>query len=81
MQVGLSEVHYDHCVIYNTILFIVKKVRDYLNVELNMLLMWYVLCFEVDKISKILIKTLNAKEYIELDIQNTEAPRTYDTII
>ena len=36
---------------------------------------------EVDKPSKLLIKTLNAVEYIELDIQNTEPPRTDDPII
>ena len=36
---------------------------------------------EVDKPSKILIKTLNAVEYIELDIQNTEATRVYDHLI
>ena len=36
---------------------------------------------EVDKPSKILIKTLNAAEYIELDIQNIQTPRTYDRII
>ena len=36
---------------------------------------------EVDKPSKILIKTSNAVEYIELDIQDIEAPRTDDPII
>ena len=40
-----------------------------------------VLGFEVVKYSKILIKTSNAMEYIELDIQNIEAPKTYDSII
>ena len=37
--------------------------------------------FEVDKISKILIKVSNAAEYIDLVIQNIEAPRTDDPII
>ena len=37
--------------------------------------------FEVDKISKILIKMSNASGYIELDIQNTDSPRTYDHFI
>ena len=41
----------------------------------------YLLGFEVDKPFKILIKTSNATEYIELDIQNIEAPRTDDPII
>ena len=36
---------------------------------------------EVDKPSKILIKTLNAAKYIESDIQNIEAPKTDDPII
>ena len=37
---------------------------------------------EADKPSKIFcIKTLNAAEYIESDIQNIEAPRTDDPII
>ena len=29
---------------------------------------------EIDKLSKILIKTSNAAEFIESDIQNVEAP-------
>ena len=37
--------------------------------------------FEVDKLFKILIKTLNAMEYIKLDIQNIEVLRAYDPII
>ena len=37
--------------------------------------------FEVDKLFKILIKTLNATEYIESDIQNIETPRIDDPII
>ena len=37
--------------------------------------------FEVDKISKILIKASNTAEYIDLVIQNIEAPRTDDPII
>ena len=37
--------------------------------------------FEVDKPSKILIKTLNVKKYIKSDIQTMEAPRTKDPII
>ena len=36
---------------------------------------------KVEKISKISIKTSNAGEFIELDIQNIEAPRTDDSII
>ena len=35
---------------------------------------------KVDKPSEILIKTLNAIEYIELDIQNIEAPKIDDPI-
>ena len=42
---------------------------------------FYMLGSEVDKPSKIFIKTSNATEYIELYIQNIEAPRTDDTII
>ena len=38
------------------------------------------LCFEVDKPSKILIKTSNAAEYIESNIQNIEALRIDDPI-
>ena len=37
--------------------------------------------FEVDKAFKILIKTLNAVEYIESNIQNIEVPRIDDHII
>ena len=37
--------------------------------------------FEVDEVSKILIKTSSAEEYIESNIQNIEAPRTDDLII
>ena len=37
--------------------------------------------FEIDKPSKIPIKTLNAMEYIESDRQNIEAPRKDDPII
>ena len=37
--------------------------------------MFYMLGSEVDKSSEILIITLNAMEYGELDIQNIEAPR------
>ena len=40
-----------------------------------------VLGSEVDKLSKILIKTSNAPENIESDIQNTKPPRTDDLII
>ena len=36
--------------------------------------------FEVDKPSKIMIKTLYTKIYIISDIQNTETRRTYDPI-
>ena len=36
---------------------------------------------EVDKVSQILIKTSNAAEYSELDIQNIKAPRIDDPII
>ena len=40
-----------------------------------------VLGFEVNKPSKILIKTLNVEEYIELDIQNTKSLQIDDPII
>ena len=36
---------------------------------------------EVDKPFKILIKTSSAMEYIKLDVQNNEAPKTYNPII
>ena len=36
---------------------------------------------EVDKSFEILIKTSNAVEYIESDIQTIEAPRTDDPIV
>ena len=36
---------------------------------------------KVDNFLKILIKTSNATEFIESDIQNIEAPRTDDPII
>ena len=36
---------------------------------------------KVHKPSKFFIKTLNATEYIESDVQNNEAPRTSDHII
>ena len=39
------------------------------------------LSFEVNKPSKILIKTSNAAKYIESDIQNIEVPRTDDPIL
>ena len=39
------------------------------------------LCSKVDKISKILIKILNATEHIESDVQNLDAPRINVTII
>ena len=41
----------------------------------------YHLGYEVDKPSKILIKTLNEVEYIKLDIENIETPINYDHII
>ena len=37
--------------------------------------------YAVDKLSKILIKTSNATEYIESDIHNNETPRLDDSII
>ena len=37
--------------------------------------------YEVNKPSKIVIKTSNATEYIELDIQIIKAPRIDDPII
>ena len=37
-----------------------------------------VLCSQVDKPSKILIKTSNAAKYIESDIQNIETPKIDD---
>ena len=39
------------------------------------------MCYEVNKLSKFSIKTLNAVEYIELDIQNNEALVIDDLII
>ena len=39
------------------------------------------LSFEVNKPSKILIKTSNAKEYIDSDIQNIKVPKIDDLII
>ena len=41
----------------------------------------FLLGSKVDKLSEILIKTSNASEYIESDIQNIEAPRIYDSIV
>ena len=41
----------------------------------------FVLGFEIEKLSKILIKTSNIAEYIESDIQNIKTPRTDDPII
>ena len=43
--------------------------------------MYGVLGSKVDKPSEFLIKTLNAAEYIESDIQNIEAPRIDNPII
>ena len=43
--------------------------------------MYPMLGFEVNKLSKILIKTFNVVEYIESDIQNIRAPRIDDIII
>ena len=40
-----------------------------------------VLGSEVDKLYEILIKTSNAAEYIESDIQNIEVPRIDDHMI
>ena len=42
---------------------------------------YILLASEVDKSSKILIKTLNVIEYIEWNIQKIEALRTNDPII
>ena len=42
---------------------------------------WSLLGFEVDKHSKISIKISNATEYVELDIQNNEAPKINNSII
>ena len=44
-------------------------------------MVWKMLGYEVDKPSKFLIKTLNATEYIESDIQKIEIPRINDHII
>ena len=41
----------------------------------------YMLCYEVDKPYKVLIKISSAMEYIKLNIQNIEAPRIDDPII
>ena len=40
-----------------------------------------ILRFKAHKPFKILIKTLDIMEYIELDIQNSKIPRTNDFII
>ena len=40
-----------------------------------------VMGFEVNKPSEFFLKTSNAMEYIESDIQNIEVLRTYDPII
>ena len=39
------------------------------------------LCSKVDKPFNFFIKTSNAMEFIESDIQNIEVPRTYDLVI
>ena len=50
-------------------------------------MMWFWNCLrvvlgsEVDKPSEVLIKILNATKYIESNIQNFKALRTYDPII
>ena len=41
----------------------------------------FLIGFEVDKPSKIFIKTSNVIEYVELDFQNIKALRTDDLII
>ena len=40
-----------------------------------------VMGFEVNKLSEFFIKTSNVSKYIESDIQNLEALRTYDPLI
>ena len=50
------------------------------SIIISVYCMLLVLGFEVDKPSKILIKTLNAVEYIESDVQHIEAPRTDDPL-
>ena len=49
----------------------------------HVMIVYYILIIksEVDKSSIILIKTSSAAEYIELNIQNIEAPRIDDRII
>ena len=43
--------------------------------------MFLLLGYDIDKLSKSLIKTSNAMEYIESDIENIEATRMDDPII
>ena len=52
-----------------------------LPIFINNRYMNFLLDFEVDKPSKILIKTSNVAEYIESDIQNIDALITDDPII
>ena len=58
-------------------LFFLSELVKIRNIHLKKIMMGS----KVDKSSKILIKTSNVVEYIELDVQNIEAPRTDDPII
>ena len=49
--------------------------------QLDKKYLFFVLGSEVDKPSKNFIKTLNALEYLESDIQNIEAPKIDDLIL
>ena len=58
-----------------------RLVRDQEDQKFNISYCTYVMGSKVDKLSEILIKTLNAAENIKSDIQNTKPPRIVDPII
>ena len=55
--------------------------KKYIIIRFKIVIWLDILIYKVAKPSKNLIKTLNAIEYIELDIQIIKAPRTDDPII
>ena len=59
--------------------FTIYRLGDYEATEV--IKIYSLLGFEVNNFLKILIKTSNAMEFIESDIQNIEASRTDDPII
>ena len=58
-----------------------SKVIDISEKLFLMISFTYLLGSEVNKLSKIYIKTSNTAEYIESDVQNIKAPRTNDPTI